>query len=746
MKEKTYLTILKWGAIASLFIVFFVFKNLLFPYITSKQISFNILTEILFAIWLVFVMRFPKYRPKSNLITYGLIAYLLAIVASCFNSVDMTLSIWGDAERMLGVFHVLHFFILYLILITVFRTWSDWRDLFVSSVVIATLVSLIGLFSGQTYSTIGNTAYVSGYLIFNIFFAVILFFRENNKTLRFAYLAPLIIMLIEFWNCHTSGAIIGLFTSVLFAFFLLGLFHDRKAIRRSALFSFFALIVIVIAIFSQSQQAWFQNSFLKNLTTQKITFQTRLISWQSAAKDFHNHPWLGTGFGNYAIVFDKYFDSKFYNFTTSETYFDRAHNNLIDIASTGGLISLVAYLSIFVALFYYLITEMKRNGWRAGTSDSFHRKNLELIIIASLVAAYFIQNLAIFDSFVTYIGLMITLAFVYFIVSGAGTEGLITEEKKPIIKSQNLELITLVLLLIVAYSFTSAFNIKAKRMFEQTIKGYSQILSGQFVAGYQNFKEALQGEPLERDSRVVMINLIGANPQLLSVLSQEEATEALDYTISLAEKNVSYNPQDSLMQMQLAQVLDVATQFYVSVDEEKAAEYSVRAFLAMDASIAASPGRATVYLARAQMHILRGHNDKALEDINYAINLNPNYYEGNCRLAQLYAYLEDIEAFDQALDKCVDTGGDKYLSQQQFMADAINYYIEKGDLVRAAKFGERLVSLNPEDAEMLLNLAKIQYASGNDKQAIENAAKASNLNPQSAALWQDFLEVFSSLE
>ncbi len=745
MKEKTYLAILKWGSIASLLIVFFVFKDLLFPYITSKQISFNILTELLFAVWLVFIMRFPAYRPKKNLVTYGLIAYLLAIVASCLGSVDMTLSIWGDAERMLGVFHVIHFFLLYLILITVFRSWPDWRDLFLSSIVVATLVSLIGIFGPQTYSTIGNTAYVSGYLIFNIFFALILFVRSNDAKWRWLYFLPLIVMLIEFWSCHTSGAIIGLFTSLLLAIFLLGLFHDNKKIRFGALFSFAALIIIVAAIFSQNDKAWFQNSFLKNLTSQKVTFQTRLISWKSAAKDFHNHPWLGTGFGNYAIVFDKHFDSKFYDFTTSETYFDRAHNNLIDIASTGGIVSLLTYLSIFIALFYYLISEMKKNGWRAGMSDSRHRKNFELIIIAALVAAYFIQNLAIFDSFVTYIGLMMTLGFVYFIVFEEGEkEG--SETRKPLIKSANAEIAALIILLIVAYSFTSSFNIKPKRMLRGTITGYSMMLSGQVVAGFDSFKNALNGGPLERDSRVVLINLLGNNPQLLASIDQEKAKEIVDYTISLAEKNVSYNPHDSLMQMQLAQVLDVATQFYVPVDKEKAAEYSARAFDAIDASVAATPGRATVYLARAQMYLIRGNNEKALEDVNTAINLNPNYYEGNCRLAQIYSYLEDNDNFDRSLDRCVDTGGDKYLSQQQFMADGINYLIEKGDLTRAIKLGKRLVDLNPGDAEMLINLAKIQYAAGNNKEAFENAAKAASINPIAKATWEDFLKAFSELE
>jgi tetratricopeptide (TPR) repeat protein len=502
---------------------------------------------------------------------------------------------------------------------------------------------------------------------------------------------------------------------------------------------------MVVAIFSQSQQAWFQNSFLKNLTTQKITFQTRLISWQSAAKDFHNHPMLGTGFGNYAVVFDKYFDSKFYNFTTSETYFDRAHNNLIDIASTGGLVSLFTYLSIFLALFYYLITEMKRNGWRAGTSDANHRKNLELIILASLVAAYFIQNLAIFDSFVTYIGLMITLGFVYFIAE-QGKEGIAEPQKAPLIKTQNLEITTLIVFLIIAYSFTSIYNLRPKRMLADTIKAYSQMLSGEFMPGFKSFKEALHGDPLERDARVVLINLVGANPQLLKMLSQEEASEIVDYTVSSAEKNVSYNPQDSLMQMQLASVLDVATQFYVSFDKDKAGDYSNRTMTAIDASVAASPGRATVYLSRAQMHLIRGNNEKALEDINYAINLNPNYYEGNCRLAQLYAYLKNNENFGQALDKCIDTGGDKYLTQQEFMADSINYYIENNDLIRAAKLGKRLVELNPEDADMMFNLAKIQYALGDKVQATENISKAVKLNPEISTFWQEFIQAFAELE
>jgi hypothetical protein len=270
MSAKTYLRILQGGLIASLLIVFFVFSSLLFPYITSKQLSFNILMELLFAVWLVFILRYPAYRPKRSYITWGIAAYLAAILASCAVSVNFTLSFWGNAERMLGLFQVLHFFIFYLILITVFRSWAEWRTLLQSSVIIAIIVSLAGLFGTNSYSTIGNTAYVSGYLIFNIFFSLLLFFRSEQRGWRWLYAPAVVIMLWEFWSCHTSGAIIGLFFSILLLFFLLGLTHINKSLRRASLIVMLAAILVVVGIFSQYQSAWFQGSFLRNLTFRPV--------------------------------------------------------------------------------------------------------------------------------------------------------------------------------------------------------------------------------------------------------------------------------------------------------------------------------------------------------------------------------------------------------------------------------------------------------------------------------------------
>ena len=190
MSEKNYLTILKTGVYLSFLSIFLVSPKLLFPFITSKQIYFNILIEILFVFWAAFILKYPEYRPfgkaqgrpKMSWISIGLIGYFAAILISSILGVDFNLSFWGDIERMLGFFPILHFLAFYFIVITVMRSWKDWRNLMIVSVVAAFFVSLYSF--KITFSTIGNSAYVGGYLIFNIYFALLLFFKTKNWPAR----------------------------------------------------------------------------------------------------------------------------------------------------------------------------------------------------------------------------------------------------------------------------------------------------------------------------------------------------------------------------------------------------------------------------------------------------------------------------------------------------------------------------------------------------------------------------------
>jgi len=745
MSAKIYQRILQIGIIASLATILLLFTGLLFPYITSKQLPFNILMEILLPIWLVFIWRYKRYRPRKNLISFGLLAYFFVILISCFFGVDFNLSFWGDAERMLGFFHLLHFLIFYLILITVFKKRREWNILLAVSIIVATTISLIGLFGKNPYSLIGNTAYVSAYLIFNLYFSTLLFFREKSY-LRYLYFIPIVLMLFEFKNMHTSGAIIGLGISILLGLFLYGLLHINRRIKKVSLWIFSLAIIAIIILFAQSNSTWFKNSFLKNLTAQKFTFQTRLISWRGAINDFKYHPMLGTGFGNYAIIFDRQFDPQFFDYARTDTYFDRAHNNLIDVLSTTGLLGLLSYLSIFIAVIYYLWQILKRNNFFIDNNEK-GRNNLEILILFLLLIAYFIQNLAVFDSFVTYTGLMITLSYIYFLINNRESgEDMIelaennetSENEEKIVELNNKKYVTeisiLIILLLIAFLSINYFTLRPWKVFTNSIKAYGQILSGDTIDGIIAYQKSLIGTPLDRDARSTLINLLMTSPEYFSSLKTLEKAEALSYVIALTEKNLAYNPQDSLTQLQLAQVLDNAARLSYR-NQEKFQEYSEGSLIAIDKAIEASPKRIPLYITKAQILLTQSQAEKGIESLKYAISLNKKYPDAYCRLAQFYLILEREDEIGESLNQCLALNGIDQINSSPILMAAANLYIIEQDYTRALIVVEHLAELYSDNAEIWFNLAKLYLVVGDENGAQVAIDKAIKLDP---SLYDEF--------
>ena len=732
MAAKTYLRLLQAGLIISLFFVLFVFGQLVFPYITSKQLPFNILMEVLLVFWFIFILKYPVYRPKINLVTYGLLAYFLVILISSFTGVDFNLSFWGDVERMLGFFHLFHFFIFYLILITVFRRWSDWRALLGTSVLVAVIVSLIGLFGKHPHSTIGNTAYVSGYLIFNLFFAFVLFIREKNNW-RYFYFLPILIMLIQFAKMKTSGAIIGLFGGIFITLLLLAVLHVKRQVKIKLSVLIFASLVAVIFLFSQQDASWFQNSFLRNLTSQKTTFQTRLLSWQGAWQEFGNHPWLGTGFGNYAIIFDRQFNPKFFDYDQVETYFDRAHNNLIDIASTTGLLGLFSYLSIFIFVIIYLFKQLKRNDFKINSTNK-GQKNLEIIVIFGLLTAYFIQNLAVFDSFVTYVGLMIILGFIVWLrYEEELSENLSASAYVPAASFRgSKEGWSLLILLIITWLFISQYNLKPWRMLTGVIEGYKQVLTGKTIDGLETFRNSLIGTPLDRDGRSTLINLAISNPILFTALPPERMQAEYDYVLELANKNLAYNEQDSLFLLQLSQLYDLGSRIFAD-DPIKKDFYADKTLELSERAISASPGRIPVYITKSQALLMKNDLMAAINVLEYAANLNVNYANTFCRLGQLYILNNQNDEAANAFNVCIDNGATEKLGAPAALAATASFLLERGDYERAVIVAEELVKSYDEDPEVWLNLAKLYLTVNKEDKAREAGQKVILLNPDYAS-------------
>jgi O-antigen ligase len=677
MPAKTYVNILKYGLFASLLTFFFVFPPLLFPYITSKQLSFNILIEALSVFWILLIAKFPEYRPKKSFILYGIIGYFVAIFLSSALGVDPNLSLWGNAERMLGFFHLIHFLFFYIMLITVMRSKQDWKLLLNISVAVSVLITIIGLFKHYPASTIGNAAYVAGLMIFNFFFVGYLFSQTKNFSSRIWYGVAAFFVLLGFWRADISGAQLGLVAGlVVFGVLFAVLNKKRKA--KIAGWSLVGLFVLgIICLFAFRTNPVISNTkiggMLHGFSSANPTLNTRLLSWTSAYLDFKNHPILGTGYGNYAITFDKFFNPKFFDYDRSATYFDRAHNNLIDITSTTGLIGLLAYLSIFVATFYYLI-------------KTFKKDKISLFVfswLSGLLVAYFVQNLAVFDSLATYISLFITLSLISYLTNLE--PGVINRPPKVATKfTIGKEQFLFAVLILLAVIVISRFNIRGFKMFSSVITGYSTVAQGDIVKGVEIYKQAfIKGVPYNRDSRSSLNTLLASNSQALQYLSEADRQMILNYGLELAQANANYNTYDSLMAMQLAQVANTTARFNYQ-DLKKFNEYSALAMQSIDYAIESSPGRIPLYLIKTDIQFTRGENEDGLQTMKEAIALKPDFADTHCQLANIYFYLTDSNktyldsAYEEA-GQCIRLNGITLLQSLDLIQGTVEYETKKGN-------------------------------------------------------------------
>jgi tetratricopeptide (TPR) repeat protein len=289
-------------------------------------------------------------------------------------------------------------------------------------------------------------------------------------------------------------------------------------------------------------------------------------------------------------------------------------------------------------------------------------------------------------------------------------------------------------------------------MFQDVIAGYTEIAAGQFSDGLKLYQSALTGTPLDHDGRVTLFNLLTSSPDTLNALPKDEAEADLTYIVSLAQKNVANNPADSLNQMQLAEIYDTAARYNYQ-DLTLFNDYSSQAITAIDRSIEASPGRAPVYLAKAQMQLARGEITDAIATINYAISLNPNYYEGYCRLAQFDFFLKDqatstkvtTQDINSALDACVDLGGGSSINSNTLLMTAVNYLVANRDYPRALKLAQRLAELNVDNSEIWINLAKLYLIVGDSTNAQAAAQKAISLNSSLSTDWTSFSNTVGNL-
>lgn len=733
MSYKNYLRILKGGSVLAFFTLLLFFNNLFFPFIASKQIFFNILIEILSVFAVVFVLKYPK-RLKINLLSWSLLAYLLSIFVSMFFSADFGISFFSNAERMFSFWQILHFVAFYFIISVSFKGWKDWKYLFLSSLAVTFFISVKSLINGDPKAVLGNEAYLAGLLIFNLYFSILFIIKEKKKN-KWLYLALWLLFIPVFISCDITGAYIGLGGSLFVALVFLAIFYKNKLFKISSIVLSSLIVLTIFVSFAFPDNSFVKsNKVLSQITWQKNTFQTRLISWEAAMKGFSGNPVFGVGIGNFTLTFDKYFDSDFYNYIPDETRFDRVHNNLLEILTTTGLVGITTYLLLLITAFVYwlkLFIYCKKN------NNNFNTSNLalELIVLLALFVGYFVQNLTIFDTMPTFLPFIIFLAYLNYLYTNRrimfndSTEEIIFEGDKEIReieeKAKGRREIFFIPLALVVFIGMYNFNIQPIKSFKEGIDSYKKILSGNIVEGVDDFSKSLEVEhPFKRDEIKIINNYFINNSSKLANLSIDEKRYIFEKNIEFNDYLINLSPERNVYLMQRAQLYYNLAATYEENDKEEFNKLLKIALEAIDKAILSSPERIESYWLKGQLNISLGEVEKGKADFEKAITLNPNFNRSYCKGSHAYMVIKEDDRAWELMDKCIDLNGIKEITISPVLIKSINHYIEDGDADRLALSYEQYCNISEDGGECWMNLAKMYVDLGDFKMSIKYGNKA----------------------
>ncbi|MFH0852586.1 MAG: O-antigen ligase family protein [bacterium] len=738
-KNSILLFIVKAAVIASFFTPLFVSDAFIFPFVFPKTALFQVLVEIAFFAWLLLMFDRPEFRPRLSRLFWVVAVFMFIVFLSGVLGVDFFLSFWSSYERMTGFITMLHYFALFVILSSVFKTKKDWLMVFDFFIAAGLALCFIGLFQklgvqgfflagvGRISATFGNGAYFAAYLLFLLFFIVFMYFQRRRNLARIYYAAAfLFAFVILFWT-QTRGGLLA-FGASLILFLVAMIFWPRSveetpafATIRKKLKRISAVILICFVLFSASvfvfkNSGWVRNSYtlrrLANISASETTSQTRLLAWGMSWEGVKERPILGWGWENYNVVFNKFYDPQLY---PVENWFDRAHNIVFDTLVTTGFLGFLSFLSIFGLVLVII--------WRAYKQKRIDFLNAALFAILPL--GYLAQDFFVFDMIYSYLPLFTFLAFIDWI---GKSEKRAVATPHPIRPNVFLQVAVAVVLIFFGYflnikpALAGIWGIKALAAQQESLQAVDA-----------NFRKALSYGTFGRFE--VRLQLFDIAKNLMTSYDKYQNKGPVDDFVRLAleegDKNIKERPQDARYAVSIGE-LNLAA---VPMDASRL----VRAEEIFSDTLKLSPTKELLYFGLGETKLRLGKIDEGLELFKKAIALNDKILDPHWNLALMYFAIGRIQDGEAKLADI----------QQRFGPDALtaSNYLRLGMILRNNNDLGRSIScllkglqLSPQNADIYAALADSYLADGQRDKAKEAALKVVEIDPSQKDYVDQFLK------
>jgi O-antigen ligase/tetratricopeptide (TPR) repeat protein len=682
------------GLFLILFIPFFVPSGMFFPFITGKGFAFRILVEIIFGLFVILALIFPEYRPKNSWITKSVLLFTLVILVADLFGVNVYKSLWSNYERMEGFVLILHLALFYIVSSSVFRNVSKWSRYFNVSIFASVLMSIYGVLQiigkiaidqGTTRvdATLGNASYFAIYLVFHIFLC--LYFLVDWSRPKWQKWIYGLIALFEtaiLYYTATRGAILGLIGGLILAGLLIAWKEKENLIFRKISYWILGAILLFIAVFTLVRNTSFvrNNQVLGRFSSLSIAeFQTqgRYFVWPMAMKGVIEHPILGWGQENFNFVFNKYYDPRMY---AQEQWFDRTHDVVLDWLIAGGILGFLAYVSMYVALFYYI--------WRR---DSLLRVS-EKSILTGMIAAYIFHNIFVFDNLVSYFLFFAILAFIHSVsTERKETLGQFYTKTFSPGTTYSLASVFLVLTILIIY-FVNVPAISANQTLISAISP-----QGDPLKNLEFFKKVYDYNSFGSRSGEATEQLVSISTQLTSAPDTIK-TEFFNLSKKKLEEKISQTPHD-------ARYLVFAGSFFNRFGQyDTAIEY-------LDKAIVESPKKQTIYFEKASSYLGKGDTAKAFEQFKIAYELEKKSPESQILYAVGAIYTSNAEALKEVAGVIPP---DTVVSDNRFL----QAYAAVGNYNAAITILNARLQKDPTNQQYKLSLASAYATLGQKQKAI----------------------------
>lgn len=307
------------------------FPGLVDSFEFPKAIIFIYTAFLAFSLYGGGILTHKVTKVKFSALHIGLSVFLVVQLISSIIGVNLRQSLWGQYYRYQGLITLISYFLFFFLISQYKKINLSFEKIYkligVSGLITAFLViaqAIIYLvlkfpiytYNGRMTALLGNSNFTSAFLTLSFIYLIF-----TNRTKKFNAL---------YWFLFFAAILLTFSRSGLVAFLLASflLFYPKK-FEAKQIGVIVAIFLAVIMLFPKRDISYFDR---------------REIIWNKAVSAFLQKPFFGWGIENFEYAFKSQIKPN--EFDLSKIRVDKAHNELLEILVTSGVVGLVVWLTI----------------------------------------------------------------------------------------------------------------------------------------------------------------------------------------------------------------------------------------------------------------------------------------------------------------------------------------------------------------------------------------------------------------